>query len=107
VAEETFVVDSSGKATILKDPDAILDYTFDWTQWLAAASVTPDTIATAVGAVSGAVTAAINSTSHDAQKVTLWVSGGAAGEKIVLRCRITTAAGRTDDRTVYLKVKDR
>jgi hypothetical protein len=31
---DTVIVDSKGKATVIKDPDATLDYVFDWTDWL-------------------------------------------------------------------------
>ena len=107
---ETFSVDASGKSTIVKDPQAILDYTFDWTAWLDAI---PDTIFSAqVGIDSaqsaGATPAAVNSISIVGSKaVTAWVQGGIVNDKIALRCRIMTVALRTDDRTVYLKIKER
>ena len=102
---ETFVL-VSGKPEILKDPDATLDYSEDWTAWLAAASVVPDTIASAT-AVTASLTASVDSVSFNTTKVTAWVSGGAVGEKIALVFQIVTAGGRTDERTLYLKVKDR
>lgn len=106
---ETFVIDSkTGKALIIKDPDAVLDYTFDWTAWLDAIG---DTISTkSVAVTSGSDPAsniAVASSTVVGKTVVVWVSGGAAGETASLRCRITTVGGRTDDRTVYLKVKER
>ena len=107
MAVETFTVSSSGKVVILKDPDAVLDYTFDWTDWLAAADDPDDVITTADCEASTTVSGTVDATYHDASRVTAWVSGGEVGEQITLRCRITTQAGRIDDRTVYLKVKER
>jgi ketosteroid isomerase-like protein len=108
MATETFVINSkTGQASILKDPDAVLDYTFDWTTWLASASDPADEIDSVSAAVSASLTAQVDATFFDINKVTVWVSGGAVGEKIVLRCRINTTGGRTDDRTVYLTVKER
>jgi hypothetical protein len=107
MAVETFVVGANGKVSIIKDPNAILDYSFDWTEWLAAASTPPDTIANAQFQLLGTSNATIVSQAFNAQKATAFVSGGLVGENIGLRCRITTAAGRVDDRTVYLKIKER
>ena len=109
MAVETFTVSASGKYSIIKDPNAVLDYTFDWTAWLAAASTPADKILTATCTVTGSVTAAVDSIAFDDQKVTAWISGGAVGDAILLRCRITTenSPARIEDRSVTLKVKER
>lgn len=101
-----FVEDSTGKPTILKDPDAELDYSWDWSAWLAA-STPPDTIQSFQVLLTGSVTASVGSTAEDAGIVTAMILGGASGDKIAATCRITTAGGKIDDRTVYLKVKER
>lgn len=104
---ESFVVGSTGKAVIPKDPNAVLDYTIDWTLWLDAI---PDTIQSAVAAIDNAAAAGgtINSSTIVGGKaVVIWVGGGTVGQTMALRCRITTVGLRTDDRTVYLKVKER
>lgn len=31
---DTYVVDSKGRPVIVKDPNAVLDYSWDWTDWL-------------------------------------------------------------------------
>lgn len=101
---DTFVIDSTtGKASIVKDPNAVLDYVFDWTSWLDAL---PDTLSSHSAAIESG-SGAINSSTINGKTVVVWVSGGVVGETIALRCRITTAGGRTDDRTVYIKVKER
>jgi hypothetical protein len=91
------------KYSILKDPDAVLDYPFDWTAWLPEG----DTIATATGAIVG--TAVLDSCDVDGDGliVTPFVSGGAAGETCTLTVHIVTTEGREDDRTIYLKIKER
>ena len=85
----------------LKDPSAVLDYAFDWTGWLAAGeTITYHTITADTG-----ITA--DSSTEDAGKVTVWLSGGTAGINYKVACKITTTAGRTDERTIWIKVVER
>lgn len=104
MATETFVV-SVGKPTIVKDPNAVLDYTLDWSEWLEPLT---DTIASVAVAVTGVT---LDHTTNDGTSVTIWVSGGTVGTPGSARVRITTvgtgARPRTDDRTVYFKIKER
>ena len=85
----------------LKDPSAILDYVFDWTEWLAAAETITDHTITADTGIT------VDSSTEDAGKVTVWLSGGTAGINYKVACLITTTAGRTDERTIWIKVVDR
>lgn len=105
MATETFEV-TLGKPTIVKDPNAVLDYTIDWTEWL---EPLDDTIASVAVAVAGGIT--LDHTTNNATSVTIWISGGTVGERGSARVRITTvgtgAQPRTDDRTVYFKIKER
>ncbi len=89
--------------TWAKDPGATLDYSIDWTDWLA--DVPGDTIATlsvtkSTGlqvpdtAVRGAVTAIV-------------AAAGALGNSEYATLRIITAAGRIDERTITLLITDR
>jgi hypothetical protein len=98
----TFVIDARGRASIEKDPDALLDYTIDWSAWLP----TGDTLVNAVFSINDAL-ASIASSAHDTTRATAWVQGGTVGVRAALRCRITTAEGRIDDRTVYLRIRER
>lgn len=106
MATETFVLAVGDKPTIVKDPNAVLDYTLDWTDWLAGIT---DTIATATAALTGGLV--LDDITHDDTTVTLWLSGGTVGSTGSARVRITTvgtgARPRTDDRTVYFKIKER
>lgn len=87
-------------ATFLKDPNAILDYQVDWSPWLGV-----DTITTSDWIVPTGITK--QSETNTATTATIWLSGGTAGTKYQLTNRITTAGGRTDDRTITISVKER
>ncbi len=86
-------------ATFIKDPNAILDFGLDWSPWLGA-----DTIATSVWTLPAGITQ--QSASNTTTTTTIWLSGGTAGTKYLVTNRITTAGGRTDDRTMTINVKE-
>lgn len=97
------VVTNPAKPSIVKDPAAVLDYTFDWTLWLNDIS---DTITgTPVYTLTTGITKVTQS--NTTLKTTIWISGGIAGNTYQVDCTITTAGGRTDSRSIFLKVKDR
>jgi len=96
----------------LKDPSAVLDYAFDWkplthgvsgatSDWLATGetitdyTITPDTGIT------------VDSWTESDGKVIVWLSGGTAGINYKVACKITTSAGRTDERTMWITVRER
>lgn len=97
----SFVVNSDGWPVIDKDPDAVLEYTLDWTDWLADVS---DTISTHAVTESGITKA---SSSNTTTAVTAWLSGGAVGQVPSATYRIVTAGGRTDERTIYFNIRQR
>ena len=85
----------------LKNPSAVLDYAFDWTGWLAAGeTITDHTITADTGLV-------VDSSTENNGKVTVWLSEGTAGVNYKVACLITTSAGRTDERTIWIKVTNR
>jgi len=83
-----------------KDANAILDYTVDWTLWLDS-----DTISTSAWSAESGIT--VDSSSSSTTSATVWLSGGTAGTVYMVTNRITTAAGRTDDRRLLIKVVDK
>lgn len=107
-ASDTYIVGSNGKAVIPKDPDATLDYAFDWTLYLADIS---DTISAATFVLDPSLTQVRSA--FNALTATVWVSGGVAPtdpsvpNQLAVTCRITTAGGRIDDRSVFLKIQPR
>ena len=87
--------------TFTKDPSAVLDWAYDWTDWLAEAETITDHTITADTGIT------VDSSTEDDGKVTVWLSGGTAGINYKVACLITTTAGRTDERTIWIKVADR
>lgn len=82
--------------TFIKDPDARLDYGVDWTAWL-----NGDTITASEWIVAAGLTA--DTPADDGEIATIWLSGGTAGTDYEATSRITTAAGRIDDRTITIR----
>jgi len=101
VTTETFSQIGIKRPNIPKDADAVLDYIFDWTEWL---DYVTDTIASYAIEVDGVV---LDSHSQNGKLITVWVSGGTAGETASVTCQITTASSRIDERTIYLLVQER
>lgn len=89
-------------ARYLKDPNAVLDYGFDWGTdgWLGA-----DTIATSTWTVPSGLTS--EASSNTTTTATVWLSGGTAGQVYEVTNRIVTAAGRTDERSFTIRVENR
>jgi len=84
----------------IKDPDALLDYVIDWSDWLSG-----DTIADSEWIVPDGLVNVDDSFTDAA--TTIWLSGGTAGRKYSLTNRITTAGGRVDDRSIGVMVRNR
>ena len=107
---EAFVQnEKTGKWSIPKDPDAVLDYVENWAPWLDAVG---DSIASAsVVAIGSDASSNVNVNGYlvNGKTVVAWISGGVAGETVAVRYRITTtnSPARVDDRTCYLKIKER
>lgn len=98
---DTYTISDSGKASIVKDPDAVLDYSLDLAAWLT--DIGDGLLSLAV--IGDGVT--IDSHAIDGTAVIAWVSGGTAGETATVTYRFTTGNGRTDDRSIYLKIRER
>jgi hypothetical protein len=87
----------------VKDPEATLDYTFDWSPWLG-----NDTITSSSWAINkSGLTIVPASESFDDTTTTLFLTGGAEGEDYKVTNTITTNASRTDERTVEINVRHR
>jgi hypothetical protein len=87
--------------SVEKDPDATLDWKFDWSLWLSDG----ETISTSSFITSAGIT--VNSTSATPTNTTIWLSGGQPGQPYRITNRITTNQGRGDDRSITIRVKDR
>lgn len=82
-----------------KDPDAILDYQINWATWLST-----DTIGTSTWTVPTGITKV--SDTNTTTTATIWLSGGTADTDYRLVNRITTANGRTEERSIWVKVRN-
>ncbi len=89
--------------TKYKDPDAILDFGHDWSDWLTDSD--DDTIATSEWIVPTGITE--DSNTHDDTSTTIWLSGGTTGTVYSLVNRIVTVGSRTDDYTMKIKIKEK
>ena len=86
-----------------KDPDARLDYTWDWSDWIKG----DDTLATATFAVSGSDSAlVVESPVVDVvnHTVTVMISGGTVGVRYSVTCHVVSTQGREDDKTGVIGV---
>jgi hypothetical protein len=103
---DTYITDAKGRLVITKDPQATLDYQFDWSAYLTPIT---DTIAGVNFTLSGSDSASLATSSFNATSATAWVSGGQVGETIQVDCKITTSSvpARVDSRSIFIKIKDR
>lgn len=85
-----------------KDPDASLDYTVDWSLWL-----DTDYIVSATWTVPTGLTLVNQAIWGTPDKCTAWISGGTDGAVYTIANRISTALGRTDERSIALRVSQR
>lgn len=84
-----------------KDPDATLDWVWDWNEWLdEGETISTSTFFATVGLV-------ITQSSNTTKTATVWLSGGTAGQVYQVTNRITTSSGRTDDRSITIRVEER
>lgn len=86
--------------SFIKDADSTLDYVFDWSEWLGTNTISSYEVIVPEGLTK-------ESDSQADGKVTVWLSGGACGERYTVTCRITTSAGRIEDRSMVLQIMDR
>jgi hypothetical protein len=89
---------------VIKDPDARLDYSFDWTTegWLdEGEAIVSYTFEVAQGDVE------VDADSELDGVVTAWLVGGTPGVKSKVTCHIVTDVGREDDRTMSITIKER
>ena len=95
-----------------KDPDAVLDFKFDWatstnghgfTDWLD----TGETIQSHVITAEAGITLDSDVAADANTSVVAWLSGGTAGTTYDVACKIVTTDGRTDERTMSIVVAER
>lgn len=85
----------------VKDSDAVLDFEFNYEEWLSPSEVIQSYVIVASPGIT------VQSDTNTDDKVTVWLSGGTAGVPYTVTCRITTNQARTDDRTMTIRVVNR
>lgn len=90
--------------TFVKDPDATLDYSVDWSLFLAGAD--DDTILTATWVDYDTDDLTVTDAGHQAGVHTGFISGGTLGSTYTVTSRITTAGGRINDETIVLLIRE-
>lgn len=85
----------------IHDPQAVLDYYIDWHAWLVGDTITDSAWTTDDTDITVASDAIVGDYTQ------VWLDGGAVGSLVTLTNHITTAAGREDDRTLRLVVRQR
>ncbi len=94
----------------LKDPIAVVDYTFNWNDgYLDATSSPPETISTSTWSISPADSPGltVDSDSKTALTATAFFAGGVVGQVYLAVNKVVTTGGRTDERSLTLRVEER
>ena len=95
-----------------KDPDAVLDYKFDWkaltngsgnSDWLASG----ETISTYEVTVDTGITKDSAAKADTDTSIVIWLSGGTDEVDYEVTVHIVTSASREDDRTARIPVRER
>ena len=81
------------------DPQATLDYSVDFASWLASG----ETISSVTWIVPAGLTEVART--NDASSATIWLVGEGSGQRTPVTCRITTSAGRQDDRSFTIRLR--
>ena len=87
--------------TYPKDPDAKLDFGFDWSEWLDRG----ETINTSDWSVPEGITEVSDSKTDTV--TTVWLSGGVEGQEYTITNSIITTGSREDDRSFKVKIINR
>lgn len=85
-----------------QDPDEVLDYTLDWSEWL----VDGDVISSATASGDAGLTVG-GTVSFTTTTTTVWLSGGSAGSSYDVAVHVVTAGGREGDRSITLQIKEK
>lgn len=87
-----------------KDPNAVLDYSIDWSTW---PLQTGETISTSTWTAGETGAPTIGAHSIDGTTTVVWLSGGTVGSTYSVVNRIITNQGRTEERTLLVRVVER
>lgn len=90
--------------TFIKDPNAIKDYSIDWSDWLV-----DDTILTSTWAVVAGDVAIADDEDHLPTKsetaTVVWLSGGTLNTEAIITNHVTTNGDRAEDTSFRIQVR--
>lgn len=86
----------------IKDKDAILDYVWDWSDWLG-----NDTISDVTVTPSSTDLTIVGDPIELDGVVTAFISGGQTDTSYLVTCKIVTAGLRTDERSGIFTIQER
>jgi len=86
----------------IKDPADVLDYKFDWSDWLADG----ETVSTRTVTVETGLAKDSDSITDTGTSVTVGLSGGTAGNEYDVACLIATSSSRTVKRSITVRVEN-
>ena len=89
------------KHSFQKDPDEVLDFTFNWSDVLDGDEIVTSSWTRDSG------DATIASQTNTVSTATVWLSGGTDTTDTLVRNRITTNGGRTYEETLRVQVRSR
>lgn len=93
-----------------KDPQAKLDYGFDWEDWLEeneSISTSDWSVETDTGSSDDLIIASTPSPTVSSGHTTVWVKDGVTEKKYDVKNTIETDQGRIDERTLTIWIKQR
>jgi len=100
-------------SSFVKDPGAVLDYTFDFavetngtgdgSDWLTVGEI----ISSHTIVVDDGITVGSSSETLGGKAVEVWLSGGVVGDSYNVTCSITTSLGRVDQRSMQIDIHNR
>ena len=99
---DTFYTNDLSQSEIIKDPNEVLDYGFNWADYLA---TTGDTIVSQTEVVQTGITKDSATLVGDIHQIVL--SAGTLGDVYRVQSRITTLSGNVANRSIYIKIQDR
>lgn len=106
MSADYFTVGSDGFPHIDKDPNARLNYTWDFTEWLLQAGSSAIDTVTVIPPESSDLVLVGTPVISGGKKVVAVLEGGTVGTSYPVTCRISTTEGYIDDRTIVLDVKE-
>lgn len=87
-----------------KDPQARVDHGFDWSAYLAGQSIVASQWTVTPDEAGGVM---VEADAHEAQRTSVWLSGGAVGRLYRVTNRVTLSDGQEDERSSLVRVEER